>query len=413
MAKTITVPGSAITLYQHPDTYWYPYPYNGRIVQVGTLSGLEAAISSAQPNDIIEIVWPGVYVLNNTLVPAASNVTIKGASGVASDIVLRGRGMDNSSYGGCPHGIYSQYPGLTVEDLTIEQFYFHGVTFGAGATSPTLRNVRMLDMGQQFLKVSAFPDAINNGLVENSYFAYTNGRPTTDHEGAGYFYGGMIDVHNSSGWVVRKNQFIENTPTAAEIAALPGGATYYLYSPAVYFWNRSTNPIVEQNTFINCARSISLGLILRGGGENDCYGGIARNNMVYMAAGRFSAETIAGSDGAINLWDCPNGKAINNTVVTNGQVNDAFQGRWSSGLVVDNNLSDDSIRMRDSANYTGDNNTLNASSSWFVNPSTGNLRLNSTGGAAVPSSNRSADVLYDVDDTVRPTTTKRGAHHYV
>lgn len=413
MAKTITVPGSSVALYQHPDTYWYPYPFQGRVVQVGTLSGLETAISSAQPNDIIEIVWPGTYNLNNTLVPAAANVHIRGASGVATDIILSGKGMDNASYGGCPHGIYSQYSGLTVSNLTLQQFYFHGVTFGAGATSPTFNNVRFLDIGQQFIKASAFPAAIDNGLVTQCYFAYTAGRPTTNHDGAGYFYGGMIDVHNGAGWQVTMSNFLENAPTEAEInavtAADPSG-TQYWWSPAVYFWNRSSNTLIERNLFLNCGRAVALGLIQRGGGEFDHTGGIIRNNMCTVTSGRLGAAQIADSDGQILAWDSPGTKILHNTILTNNQVADAIQGRWSTNLDIRSNLSDNSIYMRDSASYVGSDNVLTALPSWFVNPTTGNLRLSATGLGAVGTATRLVDCIDDIDGDIRGLNTKIGAH---
>lgn len=352
-----------------------------------------------------------------------SNLTVRGHEDAQpSDIVIRGRGMDNEAYGNVWHGFYAQQPGLKLQNLTIADFYFHGVTFGAGAASPEFDNVRILDIGQQFVKASAFPSAINNGRMRNCVIGYTNGRPSTNHfdiDGVtkvGFFYGGGVDVHNSTGWIISDCVLMEITPTEAELAAalaLEPGADQHWWSPAIYFWNRSSNNVVERCTLINCGRAIAFGLVQRGGGEYDNQGGIIRNNMCYMAPGRLGAAQIADSDGMILAWDSPSTKILHNTIVTSGQIADAIQGRWStSSLQIAGNLSDDTIRMRDSATFTGGDNAQNAQPAWFVNPAIGNLHLNSTGNAAVPTASRLVDCLDDVNQATRPATTKVGAHHY-
>jgi hypothetical protein len=297
---------------------------------------------------------------------------------------------------------------LTIQNFTLDHFYFHGLTFGAGATNPTVDSIIMRDMGQQFLKVSAFPSAINGGIVRNSTFEYSDGRPTTDHDGAGYFYGGMIDVHNSSGWTIEDNFFVEVTPTQAEIDALPNGATRWDWSPAVYFWNRSTNPMVRRNTFINCARAVALGLIQRGGGENDCYGGTVENNVCVLTTGRLSAEQQAGADAPILLWDCPGGRAVHNTVVTHGQ-SEAIQGRWAAGLEISNNACSSVIHMRDNAAYSGAGNILSLDDAWFVNIATGDAHLTTLGRSNISTAARLSTTLTDFDGTARPAMARPGA----
>jgi len=388
-----------------------------RIVPVGNTSGLVDAVANALPGDVIEIVEPGVYQ-PDTLVTQVPNLTIRGhADAEPTDIVLRGRGMNTLSYGGAPHGIYSQYPGLTLQNFTIEQFIQQAVTFGAGAESPIFQDMVLRDCGQQFIKASAFPAAINYGLVERVVFEYTAGRPSVQTSELGYFYSGFIDVHNSVGWIVRDFVCKEMTPTQAEIDAVLAaepGATMTPWSPAVYFWNGSSNTIVERGIFHNCARMVALGLMDRftSNGYYDHVGGIVRNCMGVIDAGRLSAAQTAESDGGILLWNSPGAKALNNTILTNGQVADAVQGRWSPGLEISNNLTDNSIRMRNGASYSGSGNQLNALPEWFVNSATANLRLNATGNAAVNTAPRLLDCMYDIDNTLRANPTKIGAHRY-
>lgn len=418
MAKTI-VPntlGTEFPSYQHPDGVPRSYP-PGRVVEVGNVAGLEAAMAlgTLQAGDTIKIVWPGTYRLNATLVQRAPNVHITADTNDPSDVIIEGPGMDNQFFGEVWHGIYSEQPGLRVSNLTLQQFFYHGVTFGAGATDPVFENVHILDCGQQFIKASAFPAAINNGRVIGCRFAYTDGRPMTNHDGAGFFYGSPIDVHNGAGWLVMGSVFSEIVPTPAEIAAATAadpGAYQNLWAPAVYFWNHSSNNIVDSNVFINCGRAVAFGLVLRGGGANDNTGGIIRNNMCVVTPGRLSAEQIADSDGQIIAWDSPGTKILHNSVLTYGQIADAIQGRWSAALEIAGNLSDDSIRMRDGATYSGNGGQLNAQAVWFVDPLNGNLRLNGTGNANVGTTTRSPDCLLDIDGNSRNPTTKQGAHRY-
>lgn len=396
------------------DNLYNEYPWSpieeADVIPVGTVAGLVSAVENASDGDVIEIVWPGVYTLPNTLVAAVPNLTIRGsADAVPTDIIIRGRGMTQQTTA-VPHGIYSQQPGLYIKNLTLEQFYQHAITFGSGASNPIFEDLILQDCGQQFIKASVWPSAIDNGQVLGCVFQFTAGRPIQD-QGSGYFYSGFIDVHRGGNWVVRGNTAREITPTQAEIDSI-GAAPYNPWSPAFYFWNGSSNTIIERNVFHNCARSVSLGLIdrLTASGFNDHTGGIVRNNLIAIDSGRLSAAQIADSDSPINLWDCPGGEALHNTILTNGQMNDAIQGRWSLGLEISSNLTDNSIRMRDGATYSGSNNSLDAIPSWFVDPATANLRLSATGFSAVGSATRLPDCLYDVDGVLRNSPTKIGAH---
>lgn len=426
MAKNVK-PGSIGApkqLYRYSDGFDRP-KVPPRVVQVGTLSGLVAAVGNAVAGDVVEIVWPGDYRLANTLVQNVANLTIRARDTLGPDqVVIRGFGMDNPNYGGptlgAPHGIYSAQPGLTVQNLTIADFYFHGVTFGAGATAPTFDTVIFEDMGQQFIKVSQFPASINNGLVKDCTFKYTAGRPATNHldfdmvTKVGWFYGGPIDVHNSAGWHIVGSRFEEIAPTAAEAAAaIATGENVHLWSPAAYFWNRSTAPLIENNVFVNCGRAIAMGLLERTDGTHDCYGGIARNNMVYIAAGRLGQTQIDDSDAQILLWDCPGGEALHNTLITHGQIANAVQGRWagSSGLVIANNLSDASIRMRETAVFTGAGHQANAANSWFADAAQGDLHLSATGQANVQFGSRMGNALYDINGGLRAMSARVGAHN--
>lgn len=412
MAKTITVPGSPRQLYDY-SSYWSPSPPNP-VVTVGTLSALYTAIQNATPNTTIELL-PGTYSLTDTLVVGTPNLTVKGATGNRGDVIIQGGGMDNGSYssGNAPHGFWCNVSSLNVEDLTIQNFYTHAMTFGAGATSPRLSNCAVRDCGEQFFKVSAFPTRVDNGIIQDCLFEYTNGTPITNH-GAGLGYVGFVDVHRGWNWVVRRNTFKDQHT--------PDTNTYW-WAPAVLFWNYSANTTVERNIFLNCDRAIALGLSQQTGLYDDLgnliqatdhYGGVIRNNMCTLTPGLFSPARQADSDAQIIVWQSPATEVLHNNILTNGQIDSAVQFRWdTAGATARNNLTDDSIRTRDGGTFASSSNTLTAQPSWFVNATQGNLRLSGTGSSNTPTATRQNNCLDDIDGVIRAATTKVGAHIYV
>ena len=65
-----------------------------------------------------------------------------------------------------------------------------------------------------------------------------------------------------------------------------------------------------------------------------------------------------------------------NSILTDGNSTNSIQLRWTTtGAVVDGNLADASIRVRDGATYSATGNYLSATPSMFTNPSTGDLHL--------------------------------------
>lgn len=407
MAKNVAAGDSESPdqLHTWPDGYDRP-EVPRRVVEVGTVAGFEAAVANAQQWDIIEFAETGIYSLTATPNVQAPDVIIRAAAGMTADqVTVRGRGMDYENFAYVQHGIYVSAPRLTLERFTIDQVYRHAVTFDAGATGPIIRGMRLLDTGEQHFKTSQFPAAINDGLIEDCYIAYTNGSPLTNHGGGiGYING--IDLHNGANWIIRRNT-LENL-------IVPDNATPdNWYAPAILVWDRSSNTLVENNILINCQRAIVLGLAQRTGTPPvtpDHSGGIVRNNMIVLPAGAFSAARIANADAQILLWDCTGGIALHNTILTNGQCY-AIQGRWTTDLVIANNLSDNIVHMRTGAAFTGSGHQANAQASWFTNAATGNLRLNSTGLANVITGTINANAQLDVDGNQRSSTPRVGAHN--
>jgi len=249
----------------------------------------------------------------------------------------------------------------------------------AGAQSPLIHNVHLINAGQQFIKSN--PDGagggVNNGIVEYSTLEYT----TTSRDD----YTNGVDVHTGANWIVRHSLF-KNLRAPAGLLA----------GPAILMWNSSSNSTIEGNTFIDCQREISLGLIDKAG-ATDHSGGVARNNFIYRSAG-------VGGDAAILIADSPNTRAVNNTMFLSGGYGSPIEYRFAqtTGAVIANNILDGAVVARDGASGSASNNLTSASASLFVNPAAGDLHLKSTATAAIDKGSAALAPATDWDGNARP-----------
>lgn len=326
-------------------------------VNVSTVAQLQSAVSSIASNTTI-VIAPGTYNLSASLYIHGSftNVGIRGATGNRDDVVLVGKGMSSPNDGGVPYGIWvgGDVRGVTIADLTIRDVYSHPIVLNAGTHAPVIRNVRLVNAGQQFIKAN--PDGagggVDSGIVENSVLEYT----TTSRDA----YTNGVDVHTGKDWIVRRNLF-------RNVRAPQG----LLAGPAVLMWNGTTNSLVEGNTFVDCQREISLGLIERA--PSDHAGGIVRNNFIYRRPG------LAG-DAAILVADSPNTQVLHNSILVSGTYGNAIEYRFpnASAVRIANNVTDAQIIGRDGATGSVTGNYTNASAALFVDPAAGDLHLKAT-----------------------------------
>src|SRR5262245_48148275 len=179
-----------------------------RIVNVATESQLQTATDDLRHGDTL-LLADGIYNLTRSLyINGRNNVTIRGAAG-STNVVLAGKGMNNSNFGGVPFGIWSNGTNTTIAHLTIRDTWDNEIIFNAGAQSPRVYCIRLLDAGSQFIKSNPTDvnagRGVNNGVVEYCWFEYTV-RPPADHRsGVGYFNG--ISAHAAQNWIVRGNLF--------------------------------------------------------------------------------------------------------------------------------------------------------------------------------------------------------------
>jgi len=370
------------------------------IVRVSTEPELQRAISSMADNTVI-LIAPGIYQLSSTLWVNRNNITIRGDSNRCDAVRLVGPGMENvAGSSSVPHGIFTDSNNLKVQNLAIENVYFHPIAINSNGQSPQIYNVLMLDAGEQFVKASSAADGngSSNGRVEYSVMKYTNAPPTTDH-GGGIGYTQGVDIHSADNWVISNNHF-ENfhTPDSAD----------HLYSPVVLAWNSSSNTIVENNVFIDVDRAIAFGLVDR---NDEHRGGIIRNNTVVLRKNLFSEGRRRNADAPIIVWGSPDTQVLHNTVLTNGNTRFSIQLRFNSnGAIIRNNLIDGLIGDRSSNQYVDQDNVLVTDTSIFRDAANGDLHLKAPVSGvtnAVPTLESAAN---DIDGTKRrANTTDAGA----
>jgi hypothetical protein len=363
---------------------------------VATEPALRAAVATITSNSTI-VIQPGTYNLANgggTLHfnRAVSNVTIRGATNRCDEVVLRGAGM--TIQGNTPYGIWVGGPtGILIANLTIRDIFYHPIMLdpnAGGTQNPRIYNVRLVDAGEQFIKVSQkgsgtpVPGSgVANGVVEYSVIEYSTTKHPNGPGGPGYTNG--VDILTGSNWIVRNNLF-------RNIRAADG---FGLAGPAVLAWKGTIGTIVEGNLFLNCQYGIALGL--DGGVPGDHVGGIVRNNFFH----RTSAQS---GDVGIVVNNSANTKVLHNTVVLGGTYPNAIEYRFpgTTGFVAENNLTDAAVRQRDGASGTTSGNITNASATWFVNAGAGDLHLNETAAPALDRAAPSTDAAVDYDGEIRP-----------
>ena len=307
-------------------------PPDDDIVRVASAAELQVAIATVRSGQTI-LLTPGIYPVPGAayfLPEHRTGITIAGATGNRDDVTIRG-------------GRFSIWANavdrLTVRDLTLEDAAEHGIILNCEAQAPVVRNVVLRNIGDQFIKVNPGPGGcgVDDGLVEDSLFEYTNGAPDT--------YTNGVDVHFGARWTIRRNLF-RGFFTAG------GGVT----GPAVLLWNGSRDSVVEANTFVDNVRDIALGLDpgrtnespVRNGALTDHAGGRISGNSIRRRA------TLPGADVAISVADSPQTRVEGNIVTMAGSYPAAIEYRFprTVGVVVAGNMVDGQVQARDGATAT-------------------------------------------------------------
>jgi hypothetical protein len=364
------------------------------IVTVATAAELQSAVATANNlgGNTKIVVRDGTYTLNDTLYVNVPNVAIVGQSSDRTKVIIQGDAMSSTAKVG--NVIRVAASNFQLSDITLQKSRWHLIQIAGetNADAPVIKNCILRDAYEQILKVSNDPANSNvtsdNGLVENCIFEYTAGI------GPQYYIGG-IDAHGSKNWIVRNNIFRNIISPSGSLAEF-----------AIHFWDPpSSNNIVEKNLIVNCDRGIGFGMDSRGN-----TGGIIRNNMIYHAAnkGQFADVSIA-------LIESPDTQVYNNTIFMEHTFPWAIEYRFSStsNILVANNLTNKPMMARDGATGTLDKNVATAISSWFVNPSVGDLHLAFQVDGVIGIGQQISGITSDYDSQQRsPSSIDIGADQY-
>jgi hypothetical protein len=330
----------------------------------------------------------------------AEGVTLRGATGEPSDVVIDGEYETEEM-------ITVSASDVVITDLTVMRAVHHPihVTGGADAdvTGVVLHRLRVIDGGEQFVKINtsgATPNTYaDDGVVSCSYFELTDaGRPMVVPEPGGCYTGG-IDGHQARGWHVTSNTF---TGIHCENGSLA--------EHAVHFWTASRDTLVERNTIVDCARGIGFGLGDGGGNDPERayaddpypgvgyvghYDGVVRSNVIAVSPGFQFFDT------GIELEQARGVRVLHNTVIHPETAFASISHRFgNTEATLENNLVRN-IRARDGSTASGDSNLEAAPDSLFVDVAGHDLHLVESATAAIDQGVTLPDAGGDIDGEPR------------
>jgi hypothetical protein len=342
---------------------------------VGTITELTSANSSVKSGDTI-LLKDGTYqVVSYGITVRTNNITFKSQSGNREKVIISGAGMNGS----IEYGFWIASNNVTVRDLTIQNVHYHCIQTDVNNDGLHVINCVLRDANEQLLKIpfsATSPSFSENGVVDSCLFEFTAGVANQN-------YTGGIDCHYGKNWIIKNNTFKNIRSPANQVA-----------EHAVHFWNSSESTIVEKNVIINCDRGIGFGL-----GDRGHKGGIIRNNIIYH--GVFSGTDNA--DVGISLESSPGTQVYNNTIFFENAYPNAIEYRFgaTTGVTIQNNLTNKAIQLRDGANGTVSSNVINAQKSWFTNTFNGDLHLNTKAVSAINQGIKIDGLITDIDGDLR------------
>jgi hypothetical protein len=348
----------------------------GTVVTVNNEAEFVNAVNQANSNggNMTILIADGTYAVASTSwypYITASNVVFRSLSGNRDAVILTGSGMVDVSSSGTEVVIYAAGDNITIADLTIKDVGNHAIA--VTGDNLYVYNVKIQNTYEQMIKGNSSGNGINNGNVKCSLFEYTNGI------GPQWYIGGL-DIHTGTNWIVSDNVFKDISSPSISIA-----------EHAIHFWDSSADNLIERNKIVDCDRGIGFGL-----GSSPNSGGIIKNNMIT------NDGTSLFNDVGISVETSPNTKIYNNSIHIEYQNAIEYRFTASTNVEILNNLTNKIIKSRNGGSATLGTNIENTVSSWFVDPTRGNLRLASHIPVAVDMGTTLADVTKDIDKVTRP-----------
>jgi len=360
-----------ISEWARADSMCQPLPTpSGNIINVSDESDLRYQVQNAVSGSTIQVAT-GFYNMQDYMHITVNDIAIRSVTGNRDDVVLDFGGMISGYF-----GILLDADDVTIADITIQNAHDHGVSV-QGKDRPVLYNLHIIDINDQLVKVNPDGAGSFDGLLACSRIEYTTSAPNS--------YTNGISGHLAHDWIVRDNEWIN-------IRGSGTGET----GPAILFWSQSDGTIVERNLLINCYRGIAFGNAGQPGINH--YGGIVRNNFIY-------AEQL--HDVAMEMIRAEDWLVANNTALL---LNPAFGLTWgmearfseSMGTFAYNLTNMDIWEDRDGAQGSELGNEVNAQSTWFSDPASGNLHLLPSATGAIDLAGTLPEVTDDFDAEIRP-----------
>lgn len=368
---------------------------NGKTFYVETSQKLQEAVLEASLGDTI-LLKDGTYRLESSVrIENKKNLTIRGASGDPSKVVLMGGGWAGDK----PRDaiVIRGSGNIAIAYLTITETRSYGIKIEGvkDLRNPwdiNISHCRFIDIGTRAIKGTATQDRkhMDSGSVRHCYFENTR-IPDSDWLFNGDYIS-AIDMMYLDHWVFADNTF-------KNIKGANGGGR-----GAIFIWNQSRNIVVERNLFMNCDRSIAFGnpseptnYVL---GTLHNYDGIIRNNAI-----------IAGADKGIELVWLDNVKVYNNTVYCpDPKIRAIHYFQKINRLHIANNLVRG--RVEGEGDAILENNIVGQLDSYFINPNAGNLHLTKAADRALNKAIPLALVQDDIDGDKRGEHPDVGADEY-
>jgi len=357
---------------------------SGSVVNVSNADALESAVNGASSGQVI-MVAAGTYNVGDSMWLNADNVTLRGATGTAADVVIEGGDWVYI-------GLNVRGDGATIADLTIQNFTEHAIHIaqddGESVDDTLIYNTRLLDpTDAQIIKISAhcnYPPIFNENIeIACSEIAYSDRAPGS--------YTNGISAHSTRGMHIHDNVISNIRGSGDNIG------------PAILVWNASEDTLIERNVIVNCHRGIALG-----NPWGDCardihnFGGVVVNNCVvndsYAETG---IEAMLAQDYLIAF------NSIAHLDGSDAPAIDAY-GDVTNGRII-GNLTNTWINIRGGASAEQVCNITDAGAGWFEAPGLNDLHLSGGGAAAVDACDSIAEVRGDMDGEVRTSPTEAGA----
>lgn len=316
-----------------------PIPTGYEVVGVASQDELSQAIRKIKDNTtgVAIVLQPGEYTLGGTVYINDDRVHITSSTGNPYDVTIRGR--KGRFKGSALFRVSADY--FTIDGVTLSDSPNHLIQVAgeSNASYTTINNAILQDSYEQLVKVSYNKNTKPNnfsvgGVVTNSIFQYTDGI-------APNYYTGGIDALGSIDWRVENNVFRDLASPKDRIS-----------QHAVHFWVNSENTQVLNNLFVDNDRAIGFGMPLPKNSNILKYshkGGVISGNVIFH-----SDNGDPFGDTGIVLEASEDAAVKDNLVYMEHDYPRAIEYRFpqTSGLIIENNLTNKSIASRDGAKAT-------------------------------------------------------------